>query len=105
MSEPLVWVEELDEDVEVIRSLLSYTIRTPNALIPSGDVNGTRLLDVLLSLESVANTAVGLPGSGSQVQNSVDQISFLIVGAHERVMSPEVGQQVTVVMLLTPNVS
>lgn len=55
-----------DEDVEVVISVLSYTIRTPYAFIPAGAVNETTLLDVLLSLESVTNTAVGF--AGLQVQ-------------------------------------
>jgi len=99
----LVWVVELDEDVEAMRSVLSCTIRTPNALIPCGDVNPTRLLDVLLSSESVTKTDDVF--AGFQVQNSVDQSPLTSVDAQERVIPPSIGQQVTVVMLFTPSVS
>jgi len=77
----------------------------PSALIPPGLDMLTAAVEVVPSSDCVILTVV--PDSGAiHVQKSVSHTLLSVLGVtHPRVMSPRYGQQVTVVMELTPALS
>lgn len=83
------------------------TIRTPNALIPSGLVMAKGTVEVLSSaLDPVYEIVVPLPSGAIQVQNRLAHLPPSVEGVtHAKLISPLNGQHVTVVMLATPVVS
>lgn len=95
--------DEVEEEVEEMRSVLSCTIRTPYALNPPGDVNVAAVVEVTPLLDAV--TSIVVREGAIQVQNKVDQTFDSPGPAQERVISPCTGQHVTVVIEETPVVS
>lgn len=96
--------DKLEVELVVSRSLLWYTMRTPNAFSPPALVKpSSTALVIPLFTVTTGSDVPGMPGA-IHVQNSVDHAPCrVLVVTHDKVTSlSKVGQQVMVVIDATP---